>query len=119
MGPVRALQSLSFPGGPSSSEHILTVSRDKMSLSQFWNQPFLRGVLIRCNGKWYLESKIWAVDVLIPIEMLLLPAKAKEYMLRCVPTHTRTQIHSLPSDTMCQAAMPQPSEESPPTLIGL
>ena len=81
------------------------------------NQPLLQGVLIHFNGKWYLESKIWAVDVLIPIEMLLLPGRAKEYMFLC--KHTHTQIHSLPSDTICQAATPQHSEEFPLTLIRL
>lgn len=64
------------------------------------------------NGKWYLESKFWTVDVLIPIEMMLLPGKAKEYTLPCV--HIYTQIHSLPSDTTFQSTIPQPSEESPP-----
>lgn len=64
------------------------------------------------NGKRYLESKIWTVDVLIPTEMLLLPGKAKEYTLACV--HTYMQRHSLPSDTTCQATIPQPSEEPAP-----
>ena len=65
----------------------------------------------RFNGKWYLESKIWTVDVLIPIEMLLLPGKPKEYTLPCV--HLYTQIHALPSDITFQTTSPQPSEESP------
>lgn len=64
------------------------------------------------NGKRYLESKIWTVDVLIPIEMLLLPSKTKEYTLACV--HVHMQRHSLPSDPTCQATIPQPSEESAP-----
>lgn len=76
-------------------EHTLTFWHDRMpqahpcdSLPQLWSQPFLRGVLIYSLGKWYLESKILALDVPIPIEMLLLPGRAKDYKFTHTHTHT-------------------------------
>lgn len=38
-----------------------------LSLSQPWNQPFLKGALIQFRGG-YLEQKIWVVSVFIAIE---------------------------------------------------
>lgn len=62
--------------------HLLT------SRPQLVNQPFLQGLLIHFNGKWHLESKIWAPDVLIPFEMLVLPGRAKIHVSLCMRTHT-------------------------------
>lgn len=38
------------------------------SLLHAWNQPVLQGVMVPFSGKWYLENKIWALDVLIATE---------------------------------------------------
>lgn len=35
------------------------------TLTQSWNQSFLQGVLIPLSGKWYLETKIWVLGVLL------------------------------------------------------
>lgn len=40
-------------------------------LPQAWNWPFLQGALIPFSGEWYLESKVWALGVLIATRVLL------------------------------------------------
>lgn len=59
-----------------------------LSMFLLWNQPFFRGALVPLNGKWYLESKIWALGVLTATGMCncfqaLSVDRAMEYM----PTH--------------------------------
>lgn len=36
-----------------------------LSLLQLWNQPVLQRSLVSFSGKWYLETSIWALGVLI------------------------------------------------------
>lgn len=41
------------------------------SLSQHWYQLFLQGALVLFTGEWYLESKFWALGMLIGIGVSL------------------------------------------------
>ena len=43
------------------------------SLSQLWNQSFPQGSQVSFSWGWYLDTRIWAVEVLIAIGVLLLP----------------------------------------------
>lgn len=54
-------------------------------LSQPWNQSFLQGSLVSFSRGWYLETKIWAVEVFIAIGVMLFPSslsvdEAREYV---------------------------------------
>lgn len=72
------LDPISYQCGSSVFEHLLifwhhmTIQADFVfSQPQIWNQPFSQGFLIVFTGKWYLEPKILAIDLLIVLVVSL------------------------------------------------
>lgn len=47
------------------------------SLPQPQNQPPFQGSLILCSGKWYLETKMWALSVFTGVSGLPSPVSAQ------------------------------------------
>ena len=42
-----------------------------LSLPQAWKQSFISGALIPFSGEWYLETKIWVLDVLVATRLVI------------------------------------------------
>ena len=69
-----------FDISPSFFEHFFAFWHNRMfqshlvlSLPQPWNQVFLQGPPVPFRGWLYLEAKVWVLDMLIAIGVLLLP----------------------------------------------
>lgn len=75
--------------------HITLQVHLGFSLPKPLNQPLLQGALVPFIGKWYLETKIWLLGVLIASGVSLLPdhliERATKYV--CTLNHVYTHLH--------------------------